>query len=292
MIALTFGFGIPGSIVFGKEMMNTSIRDKKDLEGLSVPLLGVITLASRKERKTGPLLVREKCNDALNESFRILRTNLDILCMRNNWKVIQFTSMEPGSGKTFVAVNLAMSFALAGKKVVLLDLDLRTAALSKLIDYPDLGMSNMLNKSVMDEQFFVEKNYFYSGFDIIPAGPVPLNPSELLMSKDLKILMEKLRVMYDYVFIDGTPAGIVADTSIIGQFADLSVFVLRENYTNRRMLPELENIYHNGNFKNTHIIMNGSISGVPMGAYYNKNLKSIFTPRIDAYRTFSKRAAI
>jgi len=115
----------------------------------------------------------------------------------------------------------------------------------------------------MDEQFFVEKGFYSYGFDIISTGPIPLNPSELLMSEHLKTLIEKLREMYDYVFIDGTPVGLVADTSIIGRFVDLSVFVLRENHTNRRKLLELEDICGSGNFKNMHIILNGSAIEIP-----------------------------
>ena len=274
-IALMVGASIPGGIIWGRDTINIAVRGKLDLSNLPVLLLGTIPQAKMKDEKD-MLLVHEQGRDAVNESFRMVRTNLDFTCMQpdmKNTKVIQFTSMELGTGKTFISVNLAMTFALAGRKVVLLDLDMRTAALSWLIEYPELGISNMLSKSVLAEHF-IKKDYFYHGFDIIPVGPMPKNPSELLMGGYLKPLIEKLRNMYDYVFIDSTPAELVADAAIVGQFADLSVFILRENYTDRRKLPELRNLFHSGKFKNMRIILNGSDTEVPVGKYDAYNHKS------------------
>jgi capsular exopolysaccharide synthesis family protein len=274
LIALFAGVALPGSIIWGRDTINTTIRDRNDLSALSVPLLGIVPEA-RERGKKGMLLVQENGRGAIDESFRIIRTNLDFNRMPD-MKVVQFTSLEPGAGKTFMAVNLAMSFALAGKKVVLLDLDLRTATLSRIIEYPELGISNMLSKMVMDERFFIEKDYFYPGFDIIPAGPMPANPSELLMSDHLKILIEKLKTVYDYVFIDCTPFDLVVDAAIVAKLADFSIFVVREKYADRRTLPELENIYRSDKLKNMRIILNASKSEMPSekyNAYYSKKTK-------------------
>ena len=254
LAALMIGMGVPFGFITVRHKINTLVRDENDMAHLPVPTLGIIP----RVKKRGLLFVEERGRDALNESFRMVRSNLDFACMPQNVKVVQFTSMESGSGKTFMAVNLAMSIALTGKKVVLLDLDLRTAALSKLIDYQEIGISILLSKSVLDEQVHIEKNCFHPGFDIIPAGPVPVNPSDLLMSKHLKTLIESLRTTYDYVFIDGMHTDTVADAVIVGQFADLSVFVLRENYTDRRKLTKLADFFHSGKFKNMHIILNDS----------------------------------
>ncbi len=276
LIALLAGIGLPGSIIWGRDAINTTIRDRNDLSALSAPLLGVVPEAKGTGKK-GMLLVKENGRGAINESFRIMRTNLDFK-LTPDMKVIQFTSMEPGAGKTFMAVNLAMSFALAGKKIVLLDLDLRTATLSRMIEYPELGISNMLSKMVMDERFFIEKDYFYPGFDIIPAGPMPANPSELLMSDHLKTLIEKLKTVYDYVFIDCTPFDLVVDAAIVANLADFSIFVVREKHTDRRKLPELNNIYHSGKLKNMHIALNASKAEMPSekyNAYYSKKIKPI-----------------
>jgi capsular exopolysaccharide synthesis family protein len=274
LIALLAGVALPGSIIWGRDAINTTIRDRNDLSALSVPLLGIVPEAREKGKK-GMLLVQENGRGAIDESFRIIRTNLEFNRMPD-MKVVQFTSLEPGAGKTFMAVNLAMSFALAGKKVVLLDLDLRTATLSGIIEYPEIGISNMLSKMVMDERFFIEKDYFYPGFDIIPAGPMPANPSELLMSDHLKILIEKLKTVYDYVFIDCTPFDLVVDAAIVAKLADFSIFVVREKYADRRTLPELENIYRSDKLKNVRIILNASKAEMPSekyNAYYSKKTK-------------------
>jgi len=257
MIALIFGVGIPGSIIWGREFFIITIRDNKDLENLSVPLLGVIPMASKTEQKYGYLLVRENSKDALNEAFRMIRTNLDNLCTKN-LKVVMFTSLEPGSGKTFIALNLAMALALAGKKTVLLDMDMRTAVLSDLIALPDSGINQFLDGTTSDENFIMLKDSFFKGFDVIPVGIIPPNPTELLMSDRFKVLIEKLRNSYDYIFLDSTPLDMVADATIIAKYADISVFVVREGHTDRRKLPKLEEIFKRNQFKKMMLILNGA----------------------------------
>jgi Mrp family chromosome partitioning ATPase len=110
----------------------------------------------------------------------------------------------------------------------------------------------------MEEHFHIEKDYFHPGFDIIPAGPVPNNASDLLTSSHLKTLIERLRSSYDYVLIDAMHVGQVADAVIIGQLADLSVFILRENCTDKSKITELADIYSEGTFKNMRVILNAS----------------------------------
>ena len=252
MAAFMIGMCIPFGVITVQHELNTLVRDEKDVAHLPVPVLGIIPHV----KKRGLLFVEERGRDALNESFRVVRSNLDFICKQENIKVVQFTSMESYSGKTFIAVNLAMSIVLTGKKVVLVDLDLRTAALSKLIDHQDLGISISLTKPVPDERPYIEKDFFHPGLDVIPAGPVPVNPSDLLMSQHLKPLIENLRTTYDYIFIDGTHTGTVADAVVVGQFADLNVFVVRKNHTDRRKLPKLIDFFHSGKFKNMHIVLN------------------------------------
>ena len=257
LAALFFGVAIPGSVVFGKEYLDVTIRGEKDLEELSVPSLGVISLAEIKDPKGGILLVKDKGTDMLNETCRMVRTNLDTMCDKD-MNVIMFTSLEPGPGKTFTALNLAMSVALAGKKVALLDLDMRTAALSRMISNPEQGISFFLNGIIPEERFIIEENYFYNGFDIIPVGEIPPNPTELLMTDRFKGLIARLKRNYDYVFLDCTPLDVVTDATIAGKYADLAIFIIREGYTNRRKLREIEKIHQKGQFKKMATILNGS----------------------------------
>lgn len=266
MVAFFIGLVIPAGFIWGKENLNITIREKKDLESLSVPLLGIISLVNKVEKDGGLLLVQENGKDALNETFRMVRTNLDNICAKNQ-KVIMFTSLEPGSGKTFTSLNLAMTLALANRKVALLDIDFRTAALSLLISMPEMGMVDFLNGRTSDESYVIKKDFYYTGFDVIPVGVIPPNPTEMLMRDRFKVLIEKLRTRYDFIILDSTPLDMVADATIVAKYVDISVFVVREGHTDRRKIPILEETYKRGHFKNMMLLLNGSKQEI----YFNKH---------------------
>ena len=264
LIVLIVGLGIPCGIILGYDFINVTIRDKKDLADLPAPLLGIIPKVHI-EAENKMLMVQDHGRGAINEAFRILRTNFKFACPKDT-KVIQITSLDPNAGKTFIALNLAMSFAVAGKKIALIDMDLRMASLSNLIGNPEKGTTYMLNGKTYDKAI-IKKDYFYPGFDIIPAGLVPPNPSELLMNDELAKLIEKLKVSYDYIFIDSTPIQPVADAIIVAQHADLSIFVVREQITDRRKLPELKNVFYGEKFKNMRLVLNGSVTETMSNKY-------------------------
>ena len=287
MIALIFGVGIPGSVIWGKENLNTVIRGKNDLEGLSVPLLGVIALANGESQKNGEYMrVSETGRDMINETFRMVRTGMDFACGKD-MKVVMFTSFEPGCGKTFIALNLAMSFALAGKKVALIDTDMRLATLSKISEWPpksseetttDFGIRYYLDGGVSYTsllQYHIRKNRYYKRFDIFPVGAIPLNPTELLMCDRFSKMLEHLRMKYDYVFLDCTPLDVLTDANIVSKLADLSVFIVREDFTDRRKLRELEKTYRKGQFNNMAMILNGVKLDVSFNKHHNRYQKKI-----------------
>lgn len=278
MIAFVIGIGIPGSVIWGKENLNTVIRGKNDLESLSVPLLGEISLANAEDQKNGEYMrVSETGRDLLNESFRKVRTHLDFMCSGTDMKVVMFTSFEPGCGKTFIALNLAMCFALTGKKIALVDTDLRTATLSKVTEWPDtspdLGICSFLDEKVTYTQllqFSIRKKRYYKGFDIFPVGAPPPNPAELLMSNRFSRLLENLKKKYDYVFLDCTPLDFVTDATIISKLADLSVFVIREDHTDRRKLYDLEKTYRRGQFDKMAMILNAAKLNISFNKYHKR----------------------
>ena len=255
LIAFILGIAIPGCVIWAKENFNTAIRGKTDLEGLSVPFLGMIALAENEYRKNDEYLrVSETGRDLINETFRMVRTSLDATCGKDK-KVVMFTSFEPGCGKTFVALNLAMSFVLAGKKIALVDVDMRTAKLSKVSELSDhdsdIGYCSFLNKNRTYSQLIqydIRKNRYWKGLDIFPVGSIPLNPAELLMGDQFSLMLEKLKTRYDYVFLDCTPLDIVTDSRIVSKLADLSVFIVREDYTDRRILQRLETLFRRGQY--------------------------------------------
>jgi Mrp family chromosome partitioning ATPase len=118
-------------------------------------------------------------------------------------------------------------------------------------------VSNYLSGMVSDYHDIIVKDYFYPGFDIVPAGIVPPNPAELLLSDNLKLLLDKLRAEYDYIFIDCTPVDLVADAVIAGKLADLTIFIVREGLLDRRMLPEIEKLYNSDKFNSMAMLLNG-----------------------------------
>lgn len=259
--ALLLGLALPFSLIWLSETLNTSVRSKKDLVGLPTPLLGEIPLSNRKKSKKDEytIFVQEKNRDMLNEAFRVIRTNMDFMRVKvQDMRVIMFTSFNPGSGKTFVSANLAMSFALTGKRVVIVDLDMRKATLSEYVASPKTGVSNYLSGMIADKNQIVVKGHFHPNFDIIPVGAIPPNPSELLLSDKMTPLLDSLKSEYDYVFIDCTPVDVVTDAAIVGKLSDLVIFIVREGLLDRRMLPELENLYNSGKFTNMAMLLNAS----------------------------------
>ena len=206
-------------------------------------------------------MVEEGNRNIINEAFRVLRSNVDFMKSKNTeQKVFIETSFNPGSGKSLLSMNIAMSFAIKGKKVLVIDGDLRHGTISAYVGSPKKGLSDYLgNKEVVwNELLVIDKKY--PNLHIIPVGTIPPNPTELLEDGSLATLMQDLRDEYDYIFIDCPPIDIVADTQIIEQYADRTLFVVRAGLLDRSLLPELESIYQEKRFKNLSVILNGTES--------------------------------
>lgn len=270
MAALAIGFLFPVVIILVRENFNTKVRGRKDLEILSLPFAGELPLAYSKRRgkskmkteKNSHMVVIQQGNrNIINEAFRVLRTNLEFMTgNKTDGKapVFLFTSFNPGSGKTFLAINVAASFALKGKKVLVIDCDLRRASLSKYVGSPHKGLSGYLG---YQEDNFVDLILGVNeinGLDILPVGILPPNPTELLAEPRFKELVERMKGKYDYVFIDCPPVEIVADTQIIERVADRTIFVIRAGLLERDMLPELQKAYDEKRFKDMVVVLNGT----------------------------------
>ena len=172
-------------------------------------------------------------------------------------KVIMLTSANPGSGKTFIAMNLATSFAIKGKKVLVIDLDIRKASLSTYIDSPHTGISDYLSGQADTWQKIIIKGKTHPNLDVIPVGTLPPNPAELLSDERLAQMLNALRSEYDYIFVDCPPVEIVADASIINKLTDMTLFIIRAGLLERVMLPEIERFYTEHKYKNLSLILNG-----------------------------------
>ena len=163
------------------------------------------------------------------------------------------TSSNPHSGKTFITTNLAVTIALTGKKVLILDLDLRRRTFTKSMGHaknPRGVSSYMSNTNATDIKDYISSSSINSNLDIMYSGPKPPNPSEMLLSKRFDSMIEELRTMYDYVIIDSVPAFSVADAVITDRVADLTIYIIREGVLDRRLLPDIERLYKENKFKN------------------------------------------
>ena len=267
MVAFALGLLIPVVIIFMRENMNTRVRGRKDLESVTVPFIGEIPLFTRKKKRifgkkpqeVKAVVVKEGNRDIINEAFRVLRTNLEFMTGKDKTSnVIIVTSFNPGSGKSFLTMNIAVSFAIKEKKVLVIDGDLRHGSASSYIDSPARGLSDYLGGSIDNLNEIIVSDPKQKSMDILPVGTIPPNPTELLFDERLKQVIDTVRGQYDYVLIDCPPIELVADTQIIEKLADRTIFVVRAGLLERSMLAELEKIYEEKKYKNMSLILNGT----------------------------------
>ena len=269
IMALLIGLLVPAGIIILIEIANTTVRSRKDLETLNVPFVGEIPLDGKPKKFAFPgrrkqkhhahkVVVEEGSRNLINEAFRIVRSNLEFLVSSEGRRqVIMLTSMYPGSGKTFISHNLALTMAVNDKKTLVIDLDMRHGSLSQFIHSPKQGISNYLGAQTDDYRSLIVNN---GAVDILPCGTIPPNPTELLYSPRFEALIKKLREEYDYIFIDCPPSDMVADVSIITPHVDVTLFVIRVGLFDRSLLPTVEQWYEAGKYKNLAILLNGSKS--------------------------------
>ena len=254
---LVLGFGVPFGVFFLIKMLDRRIKNRGDLGTLTVPFLAEIPFHIKKDDKNfNKFIVRQGSRDMMNEAYRVLRTNIDLMLgKRTGCKTIMLTSFNPSAGKTFTIMNLAASMALKNSKVLLIDLDLRKASLSKSLGLEHTGVAAYLNgrsDSYAEHIDEVAPNLY-----VLPVGTLPPNPTELLLSEKFAQMMELLRGEYDYIFLDCPPIDIVADASIITEFADMSVFVMRANQMTKDVLPHVQALYVEKKYSHMAMILNG-----------------------------------
>ena len=263
LMALAIGLLIPAGVVAVREIANTKVRGRKDLNGLSAPIIGEIPqlTENKKEKKKISVVVRDGSRNIINEAFRVLRTNIEFMTRNKQHSTIITTSFNPGSGKTFCMINTAVSLAIKGEKVIVIDGDMRHASLSQYVSSPKKGLSNYLAGETDDINEIIVADAQYPNLHILPVGTIPPNPTELLEQPRLATLLELLSKEYRYTLIDCPPVDMVADTHIIEKLADRTFFLVRAGVMDRAMIPDIESLYNDNKLKNISIILNGVDAG-------------------------------
>ncbi len=275
-IALIIGLLIPAGVIYLKMALDSKIHGRADLKGISVPLIGEIPETSSKKKRfgkkktaangTNAVVVKAGNRNAVNEAFRVLRTNLEFMLGDQTGKnVVAITSFNVASGKSFISVNLAICLSLKGKKVLLVDGDLRHGTTSRLVFSPKKGLSDYLAGRTDNVHEVIVPVDGIEGVSVLPVGTIPPNPAELISSERFATMVTELKGEYDYVFIDCPPVEIVTDAKIINAHVDRTIFVLRAGLLEKSMLGELENLYESGAYNNICCILNATTSA---GNYY------------------------
>ncbi len=289
LICMLVGLLIPIAFLILREVANTSVRGRKDLENLNIPFLGELPLMDNRSRisrfaakikdlfkgrkhredKTLHIVVKENSTNVMNEAFRVIRTNMEFVAGRTDEaRVIMLTSFNPNSGKTFIVSNLGLALTFKKKKVLVIDLDMRKRSLSALVGKHSKGLSNYLGGYIDDFRDLIKPFPEVPDLKVLPAGKVPPNPTELLYDQKLDDLINSVRKEYDYIFLDCPPLEIVADATIISRLADMTIFVVRAEALQLSALPDVQKYYDENRLPKMTILLNAPTDAFSRYGYH------------------------
>lgn len=269
--ALLLGLVIPFGAEYVKQLTNDKIRTRKDLSKMKAPLLGELPMYKfpKGDKDHTEVVVKQGERDLINESFRLLRTNIRFVSGEHEGcEVLMLTSFIPGSGKTFIAMNLGATFALKQKRTLVIDCDMRRAATSAFVNTPGRGISDYLVGRVKNIEDVIVANKIQDNLSVLPVGTIPPNPTELLESEKFTKLIESLRKDYDIIIIDCPPTEMMADAQIIDEVCDRTIFVVRSGHLNLSMVDEIDELFREKKFKNMGVVLNATpIGSTGYGSY-------------------------
>lgn len=274
LIALLLGLAIPAIVLFVLNFFRYKIEGHEDVEKLTkLPIIADVAVASNTAKTKADIVVHENENNQMEEIFRSMRTNLQFM-LKNGQKVIMFTSSTFSEGKTFNCANLAVSFALLGKRTILVGLDIRKPRLAELFQINDHthGITPLLVKDAPTKEDVMGQivpSGINDNLDLLMAGPIPPNPSELLARNSLDKIFEHLKGEYDYILVDTAPVGLVTDTLQIGRVSDVTVCMCRADYTPKSAFTQINALAEQKKLPNLCIVINGiDLSKKKYGYYY------------------------
>ncbi|SDD40839.1 capsular exopolysaccharide family [Algoriphagus faecimaris] len=257
---LAFGLGlfIPLALLILYHYLNNKIVDQVQLKNvLRIPLLGTIGYST----KDTNMLVQEHPKSMVSESFRSLRSALFYIASEKTCKRILITSSVSGEGKTFVSINLASAIALSGKKTILIGLDLRRPKISEYLGVENqTGLSNYLVDKADRDDIIVQTKY--ENLFVVPSGPIPPNPAELLLKDKMTEFLKSLEDEFDVVVMDTPPIGLVSETMDLLRFSDVNLYIVRQDFTHKRYLLMINDLYANDQVDNIYCVFNGLKAGL------------------------------
>ena len=257
MYSLMAGLFIPIIIIIIRDFFRTKIESREDIEKmLQVPFIGEI---SKNPDTSTNVVVKKNVNSSIVELFRALRNNLNFIIGKSDKKVIMITSTLAGEGKTFVSINLAMSFALMNKKVVLVGLDIRNPKLAQNLGLKKgPGITTYLSGNEDDYTTLVSHTTYHENLFLLQSGSVPPNPNEILASERLDALMKELRNDFDVIVVDTAPVGLVSDTFLLNRVADIFIYVTRESVTPKQTADFINSLYTENRLNGMYVVLNAT----------------------------------
>jgi len=288
LLAIIIGFIIPIVIIYILDLFDDKINNSKELKRLiKVPYLGSIGV----KQSDDIVVVNEGLTTPIVEMFRIIRTNLQFLLTGKENPVILVTSSISGEGKSFTSINLAMSLALMKKKVVLVGLDIRSPMIGNYLHLSkDKGVTMFISNPVMKIDEIIIPSELHDYLEVIPAGPVPPNPAELIMSSRLDYLFVELRKRYDYIVVDSAPISLVTDTYLLNRLIDNSIYMTRQHYTPKEATELINEISASQKLKGISVVLNGTNEISSYGYGYGSKSKSksdtSYIKKMNKYKKF------
>jgi capsular exopolysaccharide synthesis family protein len=252
-IAFLLGLILPIVFLYIRNLLRYKIENKEELESISdVAILGEIPKSSIE----GNIIIRENSTNSFTEMFRLLRSNLLFVLNDKDKKVINVVSSIGGEGKTFICINLGMSLAMLDKKVLIIGLDVRKPKLGAYLQIDNTTGVTLYLTGSMSKKELIRPSGVHPNLSVITAGPVPPNPSEMMALPLLDELIADCREKFDYVILDTAPMGIVSDSFALNRFADVSLYVVRADYTPKKDIEEATKLNKKNRVKNMYFVLN------------------------------------
>lgn len=257
LCGLVFGCLIPAGFIYVRGFFNNKVRDARTIELTGAKLLGELSHNLDK----GTNVFQTDHRSTISELFRYIRMNLSFMTNQRH-KMILVTSSMKGEGKTFFCINLATTLGMLNKKVVIVELDLRSPVLLKKLKLSStLGVTDYLDDEYISVDDIIQPSLLSDNVSVIGCSEIPKNPAEMIMSSRVDELLSELRKRFDYIIVDTSPVGQVADAFSLAPYVDVSIYLVRYNYTNNYQLGILKDINDENKLKNLMVVFNDAKRG-------------------------------